>query len=159
MGIKANFSINDIQKDMEAKVQRIINSAVQALAFLGMKCVNYARSIPDPANGGNGFKDQTGNLRSSIGFKVFQGGRVVKENYKHVLNGTEGVSKGKALADSVGARCGEHQLMLVVTAGMEYAIYVESKGRDVITSSEQLARKEWPNMKQRIDEMIGRMSL
>jgi hypothetical protein len=98
-------------------------------------------------------------LRSSIGFKVFVGGNAVQEDYRQVLDGSDGMAKGKALADSVGARCGEHQILLVVTAGMEYAVYVESKGRQVITSSEQMAMQEWPSMKQRIDEMIRRLSV
>ncbi len=147
--------MNDIKNGMDAKMRRIVESSVQAMAFLGMKCVNYARSIsPDI-----GFTDRTGNLRSSIGFKVFVGGNAVQEDYRQVLDGSDGMAKGKALADSVGARCGEHQILLVVTAGMEYAVYVESKGRQVITSSEQMAMQEWPSMKQRIDEMIRRLSV
>lgn len=154
MGIKANFKMSDIERDLDAKTMIIVNAAVQALAFLGMKCVNYARTIPSD----QGFTDRTGNLRSSIGFKVFVGGRAVQEDYKQVLGGTEGMARGKALADEVGARCKEHQIMLVVTAGMEYAIYVESKNRDVITGSELLAEREWPQMKQRIDEIIRRQA-
>lgn len=157
MGIKANFSISDIQRDMETKVKRIIDASVQAMGMLGMKCVNYARTVPNPENGGKGFTDRTGNLRSSIGFKVFVGGKAVQEDYRQVLNGAEGMANGRALADQVGARCGQHQIMLVVTAGMEYAVYVESRGRDVISGSELLAQQEWPNMKQRIDEMMRRV--
>lgn len=155
MGVKANFDMNDLKRDMEAKTQSIVNAVVQALADLGMKCVNHARSIPKEI----GFTDRSGNLRSSIGFKIFVGGKPVKEDYKLVLNGREGMEKGRALADSVGKRCAEHQMMLVVTAGMEYAIYVESKGRDVITSSELLAQQEWPQMKQQLDAMIGRQAV
>lgn len=154
MGITANFNMEDIEKQMNGFVAKIVNAAIQAMGFLGTKCVNHARTVPSDI----GFKDQTGNLRSSIGFKVFVDGRPVSENYKQVLNGSEGIEKGKALADSVGAQCGQNQIMLVVTAGMEYAIHVESLGRDVITSSEQLARQEWPNMKARLDEMVRRQA-
>lgn len=152
MGIKANFTIKDFESDLSSKIQRIVDASVQAMGYLGMKCVNYARTVPAEI----GFTDRTGNLRSSIGFKVFNGGTAVQEDYKQVLDGAEGMQNGKALADSVGARCGKHQIMLVVTAGMDYAIYVESKGRDVITGSELLAEREWPQMKQRIDEIIRR---
>ena len=152
MGIKANFKTSDIEKQMQGFTQRVVNGAVQALGYLGMKCVNYARTVPAE----QGFTDRTGNLRSSIGFKVFVGGNAVSEDYKQVLGGAEGMARGKALADEVGARCGENQIMLVVTAGMEYAVYVESKGRDVISGSEGLARQEWPDMKRKIDEMMRR---
>ena len=138
-------------------VDNVVNEAVQALLLLGMKCVNYAREIPDPEHGGNGFTDQTGNLRSSIGFKIFVGGEAVAENYKLYRNGHDGLAKGKALADEVGAGCGEDQIMLVITAGMEYAIHLESLyKRDVIASAELLAKQEWPKMKQKIDAMVKR---
>lgn len=154
MGIKANFTTKDIERQLRGFTGNIINAAVQALGFLGMKCVNYARTVPAEI----GFTDRTGNLRSSIGFKVFQGGNAVQEDYKQVLNGTEGLKNGKALADQVGSHCGKDQVMLVVTAGMEYAVYVESLGRDVISGSEGLARQEWPEMKRRLDEMIRRQA-
>ena len=137
-------------------VDNVVNEAVQALLLLGMKCVNYAREIPDPEHGGNGFTDHTGNLRSSIGFKIFVGKNIVREDYKQVLGGSEGMEKGRALADSVGADNLDNQVMLVITAGMEYAINVESLGRDVIASSEILAKQEWPKMKKKMDEMVKR---
>lgn len=156
MGIVAKYSNSEINGLLEQWIENIVNSAVQALGFLGAKCVNYARLIPDPDNGGNGFKDHTGNLRSSIGFKIFVGKNIVREDYKQVLGGSEGMEKGRALADSVGADNLDNQVMLVITAGMEYAINVESLGRDVIASSEILAEQEWPKMKQRMDEMVKR---
>lgn len=154
MGIKANFSIADVQKDMAAKMESIVEATVQALVELGRECVDYARSIPPEV----GFNDVTGNLRSSIGFKVFRDGTPVAEDYVQVLNGAEGVEKGRALADQIGSKCGQNQTMLVITAGEEYAVYLESKGRDVLTSSELMARREWPQMKQRIDEIIRRQA-
>ncbi len=156
MGIVANYRMSDIAERLESFSDSIVNAAVQALGFLGAKCVNYARSIPDPAHGGNGFQDQTGNLRSSIGFKIFVGGQPAAEDYKVVKNGVTGMEQGKAIADSVGGACENGQIMLVVTAGMEYAIHVESLGRDVIASSELLAEREWPKMKQKIDAMVKR---
>lgn len=162
MGIVANFDMAGIEAMLEQFVGSAIKGTVRELTLLGMKCVNYAREIPDPEHGGNGFTDHTGNLRSSIGFKIFVGGEAVNENYKLYRNGHDGLAKGKALADKVGAGCGEDQIMLVITAGMEYAVYVESddsyghRGRDVIASSELLAKQEWPKMKKKIDEMVKR---
>lgn len=156
MGIKlkSNITKGSISKMTEAAMQRFINAAIQALGMLGMKCVNYARTIPKDI----GYTDRTGNLRSSTGFKVFYGGKVVKEDYKLVLNGQEGLEKGRSLADSIGEQCGDNQIMLVVTAGMEYAVYLESNNHEVLTTTEQFAEREWPAMKQRIDEMFRRMA-
>lgn len=156
MGIVAKYSNIEISAMLGQFVDNVVNEAVQALLLLGMKCVNYAREIPDPEHGGNGFTDHTGNLRSSIGFKIFVGKNIVREDYKQVLGGSEGMEKGRALADSVGADNLDNQVMLVITAGMEYAINVESLGRDVIASSEILAKQEWPKMKKKMDEMVKR---
>lgn len=131
-------------------VDKFVNAAIQAMGKLGVECVNHARKIPKDI----GFEDHTGNLRSSIGFKLFVDGVAVKEDYKLVLNGKEGMAKGKALADEVGQRCQKDQIMLVVTAGMEYAIYVESKGRDVITSAESLCFEKLPELRAKIDELV-----
>lgn len=131
-------------------VDGFVNAAIQAMGKLGVECVNHARQIPKDI----GFEDHTGNLRSSIGFKLFVNGEPVMENYRKVLNGNEGMAKGKALADEVGQRCQQDQIMLVVTAGMEYAIYVESRGRDVIASAESLCYENLPQLRTRIEEMV-----
>ena len=157
MGIVAKYSNSDIESFLDQFTDAVVDSIVQALGKLGTKCVNYARKIPDPEHGGNGFKDQTGNLRSSIGFKIFVGRNAIVENYKVKRKGSEGMEKGRALADSVGAGNSDNQVMLVVTAGMEYAIHLESLyKRDVIASAELLAEQEWPKMKQKIDAMVKR---
>ena len=131
-------------------VDGFVNAAIQAMGSLGVECVNHARQIPKDI----GFEDHTGNLRSSIGFKLFVDGEPVMENYRKVLNGDEGIANGKALADEVGQRCEQDQIMLVVTAGMEYAIYVESRGRDVIASAESLCYENLPQLRTRIEEMV-----
>ena len=104
------------------------------MKFVGEKAVTYARSIPPPDQGGLGFKDRTANLRSSIGYAVYLDGKQLTSSY----SGTpEGTKQGEALADKAGAKTTGYAL--VVTAGMYYAVYVESKGRDVLTSAEQHA--------------------
>lgn len=152
MGIKANFNINDIRRDMQSKANTIVDASVKAMMELGEECVGYARE-------NNGFEDETGNLVSSIGCKVFRDGRPVFEDYVQVLEGEEGLEKGRALADQIGMQCGQNQVMLVVTAGEEYAIFLESNGIDVLTGSEMFAREQWPAMKQRIDMNIRRQGL
>ena len=148
MGMKRSGKSADDMVD--EWVDGFVNAAIQAMGKLGVECVNHARQIPKDI----GFEDHTGNLRSSIGFKLFVNGEPVMENYRKVLNGNEGMAKGKALADEVGQRCQQDQIMLVVTAGMEYAIYVESRGRDVIASAESLCYENLPQLRTRIEEMV-----
>jgi hypothetical protein len=70
------------------------------------------------------------------------------------LSGATGVKAGQSLARKVGSET--TGVCLVVTAGMNYAVHVESKGRDVITSAEQLAKRELPKMLAKLVENIKR---
>ena len=98
-----------------------------ALSYIGEEFVNKARSI-------NTYLDDTGNLRSSIGYVIAKNGRILKRNYKQVGDGNKGVTKGLNLADEAAA---EHSdgIVLIVTAGMKYGLYVESMGYDVLSGS------------------------
>lgn len=112
------------------------------MQMLGEMCVTHAREIPKEI----GFTDQTGNLRSSIGYMVFVDGVAVHESYE----GTpEGIKAGQDLSKKIGAKY-KNGVSLVVTAGMNYAVHVEARGRDVLSSAEILAKKELPKM---LDEL------
>jgi hypothetical protein len=140
MGIVANFKTSDVQKRFDNFLNKIVKQQINYLKKLGEMCVNHARSVPADV----GFTDQTGNLRSSIGYTVFVDGVAVSSNYKQVLKGNDGIKKGKELAEKIGTK--QKGVCLVVTAGMNYALKVESKGRDVISSAEHLAQQELPKM-------------
>lgn len=153
MGIKANFKPLDVRKKMEGFLKVIEKRQIERLQHLGEMCVKHARLIPPTV----GFMDQTGNLRSSIGYMVFKDGMAIKGNYEQVQGGGEGVQAGETLARKVGSKS-EGKIMLVVTAGMKYAIHVESKGRDVLTSAENLAKQELPKMIERLVSNINKAS-
>lgn len=146
MGIKPRFKQADVRKRLDQFMGVIQNRIISRMQYLGEMCVTHARMIPADV----GFMDQTGNLRSSIGYMVFHNGSSLMENYKQVAGGTEGIERGKALAREVAGKFPKG-FLLVVTAGMDYAIHLESKGRDVLASAENLAENEWPRMR---DELI-----
>lgn len=145
MGITSNISRSDIQKRYDAFLAQIEKQQIKRLQRLGEMCVTHARNVPAET----GFQDQTGNLRSSIGYAVFVDGVAIHSMYDAVKGGSEGVKKGEALAKKVGSQ--QPGVCLVVTAGMNYATYVESKGRDVITSAEHMAERELPRM---LDKLV-----
>lgn len=134
MGIKPRFNPADVAKKFDALLDFIQDKTVRALQYVGEQAVTYARSIPDPDHGGNGFKDHTANLRSSIGYAVYYNGQQITGGYE---GSPEGTQQGQNLADKAAE--GTRGFALVVTAGMYYAVYVESKGRDVLSSAEQKA--------------------
>lgn len=144
MGIEPQFTRSDVEKPFQAFLDEIERKQIARLQMLGEMCVNHARNIPPS----QGFQDQTGNLRSSIGYMVFNDGTAIHTAYNQVSNGSEGAKRGEALARKVGEA--SKGICLVVTAGMNYALCVESKGRDVITSAEHLAQRELPKMLEKL---------
>lgn len=152
MAVKANFKPSDIRKKLDAFLEVVEKKQIERLQYLGEMCVKHARLIPKNV----GFEDQTGNLRSSIGYMVFKDGMAVKGSYTQVEGGSEGVQAGESLARKVGSKSKDNKIMLVVTAGMNYAIYVESKGRDVLTSAESLAKQELPKMIEKLVSNINK---
>lgn len=147
MGIKPQFTKNDIRKRLDAFLEEVEKAEIEALAKLGEECVTHAREIPAEV----GFKDQTGNLRSSMGYVIFKDGVAIHTWYEKVppkkpKEGVvyDGMERGKHLAEQVGSVT--KGIVLVVTAGMNYATYVEAKGRDVLASAELLAQRKLPQI-------------
>ena len=127
MGLTPQFKQSDIKAHIEKKMKAYRNAVLERLKQAGEKFVNIARDRGD-------YTDQTGNLRSSIGYIILYDGISLVEDFKQVKQGTEGVTKGKQEALKNAPSKG---YALVVVAGMEYAAAVESKGKDVITGSAQ----------------------
>ena len=136
MGISANFNINDIDATFKALLAEVDRQLIESLTRVGEEAVKLAKMIPPE----RGFKDRTGNLRSSIGYVVLVAGKPVNVAFAAVKGGHAGVNEGQRLALQVGSKTEGYAL--VVVAGMNYAVHVESKGRDVLTSAEKFAEKE-----------------
>ena len=85
--------------------------------------------------------DRTGNLRSSIGYGVYDHGRKeIESTFKIVLQGTSGPQAGKQLLESLSKQYAD-TYALVVVAGMNYADEVEAlENKDVLASAELYAR-------------------
>lgn len=151
MGIVPRFSRPDLKTMLADRVNRINLAILIQLRVLGEKCVNHARQIDKTI----GFEDQTGNLRSSLGYVIYLNGKPVGENFEKVRGGNEGLEKGKKLAKEIA---GDYPrgFLLVVVAGMEYAVHVEANNRDVLTSAEHLAEKKLPEMIKQLDDKIKR---
>lgn len=80
--------------------------------------------------------DHTGNLRSSIGYGVFEYGvNYMESAFDIVRQGNEGQSKGKQMVQEL-AEAYSNTYALVVVAGMEYADKVEAiESKDVLEST------------------------
>lgn len=112
--------------DAENKMRVIADT----LCYAGEKCIEEARD-------GGTYIDQTGNLRSSIGYAVLMNGQVIQYDCADkVKNGDEGVSEGLKFLQSRIKKASKKGIVLIVTAGMNYAEYVEAKGYVVLSSAE-----------------------
>ena len=130
MGITPNFNSNDLNR-MQREIERqSLEKAVKAFEYIGETLIAHARDNV-------GFTDQTGNLRSSIGYVLFVNGRIHKSNYTGT---SEGNAEGKQLALEVKANIPNQPIVLVCTAGMNYAYSVETKGYNVLAATENYAQ-------------------
>ena len=140
MGLIPRFTQAQFAAELALRLKRIENALIACLKRLGEECVRVARIE------GN-YIDQTGNLRSSIGFVVVANGIVVDSNFQTANSDqdSKGVATGRTFAEDK-ARQYRTGYALVVVAGMEYAAAVESRARDVLTSSEIYAKQRLPAM-------------
>ena len=134
MGIK----ITGVPQIM-AQIKRQVNSLLSEerieywLAWCGEKLRNKALETRT-------FKDQTGNLASSIGYVVIHDGKILSRSVaQKVKDGDEGVKKGQAYLDQLAEKFGRKGWVLILSAGMDYAAYVEASGRVVLSSTELCA--------------------
>lgn len=160
MAIRARFERRDVERYLKRKLELVEKAIVARLMELGERCVAEARSL-------NTYRDQSGNLRSSIGYVVVRNGSVVRvSGFEQVQPWAgyegdarpQGSEQGMALANSLAS---SHRFSsgyaLIVVAGMSYAAYVEAMGYDVLDSAEKLAERELPRMLQRIRSNVKSM--
>ena len=135
--------------EVNEKAERAYQFFLQDLMDVGEQCVNHARKLPSMsrANPLSAFPhqpnyiDDTGNLRSSIGYVLVEDGKIISESaFESVGNGAEGSATGRAFAESLVATH-PNDIALILVAGMDYAGYVTANGYDVIDSATLLAEQ------------------
>lgn len=137
MGITQTTPMAEIDSYIEEQIERTKKALIRYFDYVGEKCLNAARDT-------NSYKDQTGNLRSSLGYVVIADGKIVRRSKTQVFkNGEEGDKNGIRYAKEMAQKYPEG-IVLVVTAGMNYAAHVADKGYDVLDSAELLAERLVP---------------
>lgn len=128
MAVTPQFSASDVRKVLEEKKRRFEQATLLTLSKVGEDFITNARS-------NDTYIDQTGNLRSSVGYIILKNGeQVLIAGFEIVKQGTEGVVNGPKIASEIAAKY-PIGFVLIVVAGMEYAAAVEAKGYDVLTAS------------------------
>jgi hypothetical protein len=156
MDLKPNFTRKDIQEECQRITKVFDEVLVRRLSYLGEQCVIRARF-------GGKYKNQTANLRNSIGYVIYLHGVKVLADFKHTsvgqvksdINPTE---KGEQYADlRAAAIASAENVVLVVVAGMDYASHVENMGLDVLTSTEQFADMELQGIMREVENNIQKL--
>lgn len=109
---------------------RIIEEEIRrSLAYLGEESVKKARDRSSEES----WKDQTGNLRSSVGYAIYEyGKKTIESAFRQVKDGAEGVSEGRKMVEELAKQYSD-TYALVVVAAMNYADYVEAlENKDVL---------------------------
>ena len=152
MGIKANFTKDDVRKRFDAFLDMVEQKQIARLQRLGEMCLIEARN-------NKGYMMQTGALLSSTGYEVFVDGVAIHSQFD-AASGAEseaaakGVQTGKSIAEKIGKET--KGVALVVVAGMNYAAYVEARGKNVLSSAEHLAERELPRMLEKLISSVKR---
>lgn len=144
MGVRMTTRMSEVNAYMLKEAERIQKLAIRALSRLGERCVKEARDRTPEYS----WFDQTGNLRSSIGYIISHNGRIIQySDFQQVKSGTEGSKTGKQFAEEIVKKY-TSGYVLVVVAGMNYAEYVEAmENKDVLAHPELFARAELPKWK------------
>lgn len=158
MGISRNSTDQEIKRKFKEISERIENAMIMGMQRLGEEMLNYTKSIPAAI----GYTDRTGALRSSTGYLLLVNGEIVKANFERVegpeATEIDGTKIGRAFADKIAKQFNEG-FVLVFVAGMDYALAVESKGRDVLTSTEIMANSKVPEELLKLKEMVKVMKI
>ena len=132
---------------LERQLKRVEESIVFNFLVIGENCVIHARD--------NGkYKDQTGNLRNSIGYVIAYEGEILEWGFKY----SSGISnKGEFLAKYKinEMLTGDTGYSLVIVAGMSYARKVEYRGKNVLSATEGYLKKEVRTKMKRILSKAG----
>ena len=153
----SNIDIKQIRDYLDKETRKNIQRVIASLQYVGETVVNEIRTshISD-------WNDQTGNLRSSIGYILAVDGQPMNMSGFERVDGPDrdkttkdGSESGKSYAQSL---CSLYPkgIALIVVAGMEYAAYVEAmENKVVLAQGEMEARKMVAEM---IQELNSRYS-
>ncbi len=145
MGITPNWNRADVEKQFALRVKAIDKAIVLNLSYLGELCITNYRSLET-------YRDQTGNLRASGGYVVVKNGAIIKSDFSG--SNPVGASAGRNYAETLAAEVSTGYALIVV-AGMAYALAVESRGLDVLSSTEQLAKTQLPILLAKLKSQLG----
>lgn len=132
MGIECKTSAQDIDEFLRRAARLMKDYLLRALTKLGEECIVKIRD----RGAAESWIDHTGNLRSSVGYSVYDYGvKYMQSSFSTILDGSKGRSEGMRMVNELAQEY-TNVFALVVVAAMDYADYVEAiNGKDVLEST------------------------
>ena len=132
MPIQQKTPQSQVDGYLEKRIAMIERAIIREFLIIGEKMLNISRDTTKPHT----FKDQTGNLRSSMGYAVSVDGNLLKQSdFAVVKDGGAGRDEGIAFSKEVAVNLSDNGIVLTFVAGMNYAYYVKKNGYDVLDSA------------------------
>lgn len=153
MGAQLINTQDGIKSFFNAAFKVIRKEIIIAFSKLGEECTARIRD----RSAEESWIDHTSNLRSSIGYAVYDYGiKSVESTFSTIGSGAEGSSEGKKMVQELASEYSK-VFALVVVAAMNYADSVEAKeNKDVLASTELWARSVVDGkLKLALDKAIG----
>lgn len=140
-------AINDY---IDNQFEKAMQVAVRRLERLGVEAVKRVRDRTAEES----WIDQTGNLRSSIGYVICHNGEIIgSSSFGIIKKGAEGKKMGKEYAEELAKKYANNDYVLIIVAGMDYAVYVEAmENKDVLASTEIWLKDQIPALCNRISK-------
>lgn len=150
--MKMTTPMSKVNSYLQSEAERIQMLTIRALSALGELCISDARDRPPE----DSWFDNTGNLRSSIGYVIAYMGNIVQySEFKQIKDGSEGSDTGKKFAEEIAKKISK-DYALVVVAGMNYAEFVEAMdNKDVLAHPELFAKAQLPKIMEKLKRQIG----
>ncbi len=153
MAIKAEFKVEGLRG-----LQEKLNGRAEVLKqVLDMKILQLAEDAVTHARQNKGYQDRTANLKNSISFALYYDGELITQNVGDIPKPNEVPKEHRGVATNLEQFSSEPGVIspkgysLIVVAGMEYGVYVEHKGYNVLHLTKYFMRDE---MKKILEETI-----
>lgn len=147
--IEAHFNLDELIQKASDAAEALVDDIILAMQAACLDVVTMARTLPSPPATMRdephqpNYIDDTGYLRGSIGYALYNDGILVTQNFDPTNKGegvTSGVEAAKVTANQVAAQF-PSGIVAVIVCGADYAAAVESKGYDVLTGSTKQLQK------------------
>lgn len=153
MGIKVPHGFTKrFERELRRQVYNAQNALIYELAYIGQCAVNSIRA-------NHAYKDQTGNLTSSVGYAIVVDGKIIQASDFTAIKPTaaEGSVSGRQFVNNLASQY-PTGITLIVVAGMNYAAWVERRGIGGMTGGELYARQAVVTMLEQMESGINAYS-